>query len=431
MDLIQRISPVLVLVLALTACGGGASDPQPDTQKTEELTISSLTTILSAAAAQEMPVAQVIKSAAEMILPSQQQPLALAPESVDFSRHTLLAVTSFQSSGFCREPSIESATRDARGKLTVSYREIVRSNCYSDFARTKIARIDFPAKEIGEVVFQKLESAENALTTFPTLDSGVSPGVKTPRNVLIKDVASYNALVKDHLGEATGRMLDTTGSDFDPEFTRGSVVGVFLGEQASNDCSQVSIDSAGVTKSGELIINYRHIQLAPGMTCTPPGMVDFSSYFRTNSPMHLVNVNVAPGSIKSVTFRKSISNTLVPFAQLDAQALTSAQSGGFPNLYGITDQAAITTFWQNHGITQKMPEVDFATKTLGVLINQNSNCYFTTLERVESLGLAILNSNVMLNAALRAHRNCRPDAFEYNSFVVPIPKANLLFSTAM
>ena len=114
---------------------------------------------------------------------------------------------------------------------------------------------------------------------FKTLDGGVQSGIETARQVVVRTSAEWKTLCAQH---AEGRPCPAV------DFTRSSVIGVFLGTRPT---AGISVEITRVERDGDaLVVTYRERRPGPG---------EMAAQMIT-APYHLVTVERFAGPVRFI-----------------------------------------------------------------------------------------------------------------------------------
>lgn len=196
---------------------------------------------------------------------------------------------------------------------------------------------------------------------FESLAKDALSGVKTRRQVVIKDAAAWERLWSEH---GKGRVPAPELPKVD--FSRQMVVGVFAGE-FGNACHSTSIVRVG-SRDGRMVVEYEERDLTPVAICLPV----------VAQPMHLVAVERNDAAVDFLAVRAGA---------LEFKTIESTTRSGIDHARGVTikDQGAWEALWLEHaGSDAKPPVVDFRSKmVIGVFMGRQENgCYSTTISNV-------------------------------------------------
>ena len=352
---------VIFMGIFLSACGGGGSGGSTEERRTDDVERSLVPTSLSSASTLSPGAQLLIKDAKSLDALKLE---GVDSSEIDFSRETVLGGSLANPDHTGSRVHIETVSFKG-GKLQVHYRELqpqhptglVMEDQIETYP-THFIKVDIPPTDVREAVFLREEDSRNVGVEgmVTTIDWGVSFGVVQDKKLLIRDEASFNALVKEHFGELVGgHSLDTSSVDF----SRNSVVAVF---ETTPACGRLLIENASLTSTGTLVIDYRRLN-------GPVGCVE-TAVLRT--ALHLVTVkNVLPSSVKQVVFNAQASGKrLLSFEFLDSNSFMSAVD--FPNAESVSDLVKMNQVWTMHNGSREIsqPQIDFDKYTVAHLYGE-------------------------------------------------------------
>lgn len=189
---------------------------------------------------------------------------------------------------------------------------------------SKVEAIPFLPKDGSALAFESV--AEDAMS-----------GVRSAKNVVIKDVAGWEKLWAEHTGH---RVPAPAMPKID--FARQMLLGVFLGE-GPGGCRRVGVIRVGV-RAGKIAVDVEERDAAPGSFCVAA----------LGSPMNVVAVARSDAPLEFTTVKP---------VQL---AFTSIESSSRSNIVAartdvIKDAASWATLWSKHaGNGAAAPAIDFS-----------------------------------------------------------------------
>lgn len=237
---------------------------------------------------------------------------------------------------------------------------------------TAVANLD--KADLGLGASHKVEPvpfARNGTLPFAPLLQENFSGITEPRNVVIRDSASFQELWNAHyLGRSPVPPLPRV------DFGRSMVVGVFAGALA-NGCRSVAV--TGVTGEGDKVfVEYEIGTLMTVGPCTEVG----------TAPMALAVVDRHDGA---VDFASTMPEHM-PFTSVDLSTDSAIMA---PETAVVRDEAAWTALWTRHKGNflppLPVPQVDFSRyMVVGVFAGSKMNgCHGTTVAGVHRSGRKI------------------------------------------
>jgi hypothetical protein len=210
---------------------------------------------------------------------------ALAP-SVDFARQMVIGVFAGENRLPCGQVGIVHIG-PANGKLVVDYEErtwaappVCAAVLTQPMQLVVVARTDAAVEFVAHGV---------ALLPSLALDGSKSSGVRTSRNVVLKDQQAWAALWAEHAG--ADRAVPAV------DFGRQEVIGVFMGEFA-NPCTDLRIDSL-TTDQSKITVRYVLVPPRMGVMCTmnTGRLAQIVAIDRSDLPVVFVQDSLRPGSL--------------------------------------------------------------------------------------------------------------------------------------
>lgn len=197
--------------------------------------------------------------------------------------------------------------------------------------------------------------------TFESVAADAFSGVKTAKNVVLKDAAAWHKLWAEHAGNRSpAPPLPAV------DFSRQMLVGVFAGEHA-NGCRHLEIIRVGVS-GARILVEYADQDMTTVALCA----------MAASSGMQVLAVKRSDAAVEFV----NIPAAALAFKSIDQT--TRSNLGGAQTLV-IRDAAGWSALWAAHsGNTTPEPAVDFGRyMVLAVFLGSQPNgCYSTGFSNV-------------------------------------------------
>jgi hypothetical protein len=349
----------LVGALLLAGCGGDTADPLHDRQASQGVTVGGPN-------GGAPVVSEFIKVAQEESCADVRNRLYLIDgKHVFWDRAGTCADNSYAQRLFGASP--EAVLCQVHDSIAGP-----RSFCSDEKSRAMFETIqkNLDKADLGLGAGHKVEPISflpkaGAAIAFESVAKDRASGIVTPRQVVIKDQAAWQALWAEH-GKSRIPAPPLPAVDF----SRQMLVGVFAGHKPDG------CHSAGIVRvasnDGKLVVEYEESGRGPGVFCAAV----------LTQPMHIVAVERLDAPVQFVQV-KGGAMAFTTIAQTSRSLIGSART------VTVRDQDAWARLWAEHaGPGAEPPRVDFSSKmVVGVFMgSQENGCYSTNISQVRNDG---------------------------------------------
>lgn len=216
------------------------------------------------------------------------------------------------------------------------------------------------------VVQLKLVPPDNVNLAFTTVAMNAFSGIRTPRQVVVKDAAAWASLWAEHTATITPAPPLP-----EVDFNTQMLVGVFAGDLKG--CHEFEIKRVNVA-GGSIVVDYEDRDITAQTICIAA----------ITNPMHVVAIPRIDAEVKF----KQIMPAPIDFITIDRSPYSGVQE---PQQVVIKDLASWTSLWHQHaGAGSPVPAVDFSISMViavfrGVLPNGCYSTEITDVYRVDSV----------------------------------------------
>lgn len=231
-----------------------------------------------------------------------------------------------------------------------------------DTIRRNLDKADLGLGSAHTVAAIRMPLVAGSVLPFSVVATDSSSAVTKPRQVVVKDAATWASLWAEHSANRNPAP-GMPKVDFDKQM----LLVLFAGQQA-NACRALGVQKVSFNGKS-IVVDYQDADTVPLALCDPyPGVV-------AGAPMQAVAIERSDAPVNFV------NNTELKFSTLDQSTRSGVQAA---QDVVIRDAAAFATLWATHSNGQPAPAVDFGKQmVIGVFLGTSPNgCYSTGIDRI-------------------------------------------------